>query len=125
MGRNLRRHALTDAQWERIQDLFPGEGQKGHPWKDHRLMVDGILWILKTGAPWRDLPPRFGPWKTVYERFRRWTQEGFWDRILKRLQSEHYRAGGLDWALFCIDGSIIRAHKSAAGAKKKRPSRRT
>ncbi len=114
----MKRHALSDAQWERIHDLFPENGKRGQQWKDHRLMVDGILWAVKTGAQWRDVPERFGPWKTVYERFCRWTQEGLWDQILKRLQSEADAVDEIDWKLFCIDGSSIRAHRSAAGAKK-------
>ena len=78
-------------------------------------MVNGILWALATGAPWRDLPERFGPWQTVYDRFRRWTRQGFWERLQVRRQAD----GRIDWELFFIDGSIVRAHKAAAGAKKK------
>lgn len=115
----MKRHALSEAQWERIQDLFPANGNAGQQWKDHRLMVDGILWVVKTGAPWRDLPDRFGPWKTVYERFRLWTQQGLWDKILKRVQADADAADEIDWKLFCIDGSNVRAHRSAAGAQKK------
>jgi transposase len=115
----VRRYALSDEQWQHIADFFPGNGQRGGQWKDHRLMVDGILWVLGTGAPWRDLPERFGPWGTVYDRFRRWTCAGLWDRILDRLQARRHAAGGIDWELFCIDGSIVRAHKAAAGARKK------
>jgi transposase len=66
------RHALTDGQWRRIEALLPANGGPGGQWKDHRLMFDGMLWRLRTGAPWRDLPERFGPWQTVYDRFRRW-----------------------------------------------------
>lgn len=82
-------------------------------------MIDGILWICATGAPWRDLPERFGPWKTVYERFRLWSQNGLWDRILERLKAKKHASGEIDWELFCIDGSVVRAHKAAAGARKK------
>ena len=114
-----KRHEISDELWDRIKDLFPNNGSRGQQWKDHRLMVNGIFWILKTGAPWRDLPERFGPWKTVYERFRFWTREGLWDHILNRLQVESNEAGEIDWELFCIDGSNIRAHRCAAGAKKK------
>lgn len=114
-----RRHSLSDEQWKQIEDLFPENGKRGGQWKDHRLIVDGILWILATGAPWRDLPARFGPWQTVYDRFRKWTQSGFWDRILARLQKQRQADGEIDWELLCIDGSVVRAHKSAAGARKK------
>lgn len=82
-------------------------------------MMDGILWVLGTGAPWRDLPGRFGPCKTVYDRFWRWSRSGFWDQLLERLQARRHADGQIDWELFCVDGSVVRAHKSAAGARKK------
>jgi transposase len=113
----MRRHAVSDEGWEKIKDLFPANGKKGKQWKDHRLMLDGMLWIVHTGAPWRDLPERFGPWKTVYERFRFWTRSGMWVRILDRLGPEGEPAS-LDLTLVCIDGSLIRAHRHAAGASK-------
>lgn len=115
----MHRHALSDAQWERIKDMLPTNGHRGRQWKDHRRVIDGTLWILNTGAPWRDLPERFGAWKTVYERFRMWCRTGFWDRLLERLLAEANAAGGISWELFFIDGSVVRAHKAAAGAKKK------
>lgn len=87
-------------------------------------MVDGILYVLATGVPWRDLPERFGPWKTVYDRFWRWSRSGFWDEILEDLQAEKHAEEEIDWDLFCIDGSVVRAHKSAAGARKKGSGRR-
>jgi len=121
----MKRHSLSDEQWALVADLMPGGGCAGRPWSNHRLIVDGILWIHATGAPWRDLPERFGPWKTVYERFRRWTQESFWDQLLERLQVHRHADGEIDWELFCIDGSVVRAHKAAAGAGKKRTSQRT
>lgn len=114
-----RRHSLTAEQWEQIADLFPRNGKRGGQWKDHRVMVNGILWILATGAPWRDLPTGFGPWKTVYDRFRKWTRTGFWDKILKGLQVQRQTGGKIDWSLFFVDGSVVRAHKAAAGARKK------
>jgi len=118
----MRRHALSDKQWDRISGFFPKNGNRGNQWKDHRLMIDAMIWILKTGAPWRDLPERFGPWKTAYERFRLYSQEGLWQRVVSELQTEFEAEGNIDWELFCIDGSSIRAHKSAAGAKKSLPS---
>ncbi len=114
----MRRHELTDEEWNRISDLMPAGGGRGKPWKDHRLMISGMLWILCTGAPWRDLPAHFGPWKTVYERFRRWSAEGLWDRILERLKRKPRQGSPIDWTLVCIDGSSIRAHRCAAGASK-------
>jgi transposase len=120
----MRRHALSDVQWERIKDMLPTNGHRGRQWNDHRRVIDGILWILNTGAPWRDLPERFGAWKTVYERFRLWCRTEFWDRLLKRLLAEANAAGGISWELFFIDVSIDRAHKAAAGAEKKAAPRR-
>lgn len=115
----MQRYALFDEQWEQIKDEFPENGQPGGQWKDHRLMVDGCLWILHNGGPWRDLPKRFGPWQTVYDRFRLWSRDGTWDRILDRLKARKDQDGEIDWELFCIDGSVVRAHKAAAGARKK------
>src|SRR5579859_1079384 len=121
-------YQLSDAQFEQIQGFLPENGHKGGQWKDHRLMIDGILWALSDGGRWRNLPERFGPWQTVYDRFRKWSQQGLWDRVLRPLQARKMHSGQIDWGLFCIDGSVVRAHQSAAGAaKKKRPavSRRT
>jgi transposase len=89
-------------------------------------MIDGILWVLSDGGRWRNLPERFGPWQSVYDRFRRWTRKGLWDKILRHLQARQMHAGAIDWELFCIDGSVVRAHLSAAGAskKKRRPASR-
>jgi transposase len=121
-------YQLPDDQYAQIEDLLPPNGQRGGQWKDHRRMIDGILWALSDGGRWRNLPERFGPWQSVYDRFRSWTRRGLWDKILRRLQARKMRAGAIDWELFCIDGSVVRAHQSAAGASKKnaRPgSRRT
>ena len=82
-------------------------------------MLDGVLWVMKTGAPWRDLPDRFGPWKTVYERFRRWRADGTLDRVVARLQRDLDREGFIDWSAFCIDATSVRASRAAAGARKK------
>lgn len=118
------RHELSDTQWDQIQYLFPANGQRGGQWKDHRLMLHGILWILATSAAWRDLPERFGPWGTVYDRFRKWTRNGLWSKILQHLQVQRQANGQIDWHLFFIDGSVVRAHKAAAGARKKNTRRR-
>jgi len=91
-------------------------------------MIDGILWALSDGGRWRNLPAEFGPWQSVYDRFRSWARRGLWDRILRRLQARKMSGGQIDWGLFCIDGTVVRAHQSAGGAskKKRRPaSRRT
>ena len=111
-----RRHGLTDAQWELIKDLFPNQARGGR-WGDHRTLFNGILWILHTGAPWRDLPrATYGPWQTVYERFNRWSKDGTWGRLLEALHVRLDAQGKIDWELFCVDGSSVRASRSAAGA---------
>jgi transposase len=115
----VRRHELSDPQWERLAPLLPPPRPRtGRPAKDHRTVLNAILWRLKTGAPWRDLPERYGPWQTVYSRFRRWQRAGVWDRVLAAVQAEGDAAGTLDWTLHFIDGSTVRAHPHAAGAKK-------
>jgi transposase len=114
------RHELTDAQWTRPAPLLPpqrGHG-RGRPAHDHRTVLNGILYRLKTGVPWRDLPACYGPWQTVYSRFRRWQAAGVWDRILAALQAEADAGGDLDWTVHHLDGTMIRAHQHAAGAKK-------
>lgn len=82
-------------------------------------MFNAIVWVMKTGAPWRDLPERFGPWKTVYDRFRRWRLAGVLDRAVARLQRDLDRAGLIDWSAFCIDSTTVRATRAAAGALKR------
>ena len=109
----LHRHAISDAQWERIKDLLPGQpGQPGVTAKDNRLFVDAVLCIAKTGAPWRDLPERFGNWNSVWKRFDRWARKGVWQRVYEEL-----RDPDLEWLI--LDSTVIRAHPHAAGAKKK------
>jgi transposase len=117
-------YQLSDDQWAQVQDLLPPNRKRGGQWKDHRLMIDGILWVLSDGGRWRNLPDRFGPWQSVYDRFRRWTRRGLWDRILDHLHARRMNRGEIDWELFCIDGTIIRAHQSAAGAGEKKPAGR-
>lgn len=119
-------YRLSDEQWHEIENLLPRNGRRGGQWKDHRLMIDGILWVLSDGGRWRNLPKEFGPWQSVYDRFRSWTRRGIWDRILQRLQARKINSGQIDFELFAIDGTVIRAHQSAAGAaEKKSASRRT
>jgi transposase len=118
---DFHRHDVTDDQWTRLAPLLPPQRRagRGRPAHDHRTILNGILWRLKTGVPWRDLPDRFGPWPTVYSRFRRWQKAGVWDRVLAALQAEGDAAGNLDWTLHHVDGTMIRAHGHAAGARKK------
>lgn len=114
----LPRHAISDADWERIKDLLPGRpGQTGWLAKDNRLFVDAVLWIAKTGAPWRDLPERFGHWNSVWKRFDRWARRGVWRQVFAALQD-----ADLEWLI--LDSTVIRAHQHAAGARKKTAVRR-
>lgn len=123
----MRRYELADEQWELIADLFPPEQGNGRPWSCHRSMVNAMLWILNAGSPWRDLPERYGPWQTAYNRFNRWRKDGTFDAILERLQMRLDEEGRIDWDLWMVDGSSVRAHASAAGAGEKggRKSRKT
>jgi transposase len=127
----MKRHEVTDEQWEVIQRILPKRTAKtGRPPSDPRLMLNGILWILRTGSPWRDLPERFGPWQTVYDHFAKWRSLGAYDRILEALHIRLDADGTIDWDLWCIDGSSVRASRAAAGASKKaaavtRTSRKT
>jgi transposase len=110
----LPRHAISDADWERVKDLLPGRpGQSGWLGRDNRLFLDAVLWLAKTGAPWRDLPERFGNWNSVWRRFRRWAQKGTWQAVFAALQDPD-----LEWLI--LDSTVIRAHPCAAGAPKKR-----
>ena len=109
----MRRHEITDDHWDRIKDFLPGQaGDPGVTAKDNRLFVDAVLWIAKTGAPWRDLPERFGPWGSAWKRFDRWGAKGVWKRVFEALQD-----ADLEWMI--IDSTVVRAHQHAAGAEKK------
>ena len=113
------RHELSDQQWARIEPFLPHRthrGKAGHPFNDHHRIINGILWILHTGAPWRDLPERYGPWETVYYRFNRWRYDGTWVRMVTAMLDKLDDLGKLDHDLWCIDGTIIRASRAAAGA---------
>jgi transposase len=113
---------MTDQEWDCIHDLFPPPARTGRPRRDRRQIVDGILWILRTGAPWRDLPEAFGPWATVWDLFDAWNADGTLDAILSRLRAERIDAGEIDNELWCIDGTSVRAARcTAGGAKKKIP----
>ena len=110
---------LTNEQWERLHPLLPPQKPRtGRPALDHRTVLNGILWVLRTGAPWRDLPERYGNWTTVYSRFQRWRKAGVWERILKDVQALVDQGGNVDWEIHFVDSTIVRAHQHAAGAKK-------
>ena len=116
-----RRGELTQQQWERIQPLLPTQKPKtGRPSLSHRQVVNGILWILRTGAPWRDLPKRYGAWQTVSGRFYRWQRSGLWQQLLEELQHQAETIGQVNWEIHHVDGSVVRAHQHAAGAKRGR-----
>lgn len=110
---------LRDLQWKRIEPILPPQKPVvGRPNNDHRITINGILWILRTGAPWRDLPERYGPWGTVSGRFYRWRKQGQWQRIFQTLQRQADTHGKINWEIHFVDGSVVRAHQHAAGAKR-------
>jgi transposase len=110
------RHELSDAEWTRLAPLLPPR-KPGRVRQDDRRILNGILWKLATGAPWRDLPDRYGPWQTVYTRFWRWSRAGVFDRLFAAIQRQADAAGEIDWELHFVDGTVIQAHQHAAGAK--------
>ena len=114
----MRRGDLSDEQWELIAGLFPVQ-KRGGRWKSHRDVFNGILWVLRTGAPWRDLPEHYGRWGSIYHRFNRYRKDGTFDRVLKALRIRLDKNGHIDWDLWCVDGSSVRASRAAAGAAKK------
>ena len=117
MVSTIRRYELTDAEWERFKPYIP-EGQetssRGRPPTDSRKMLNGICWILRSGAAWRDLPERYGPWQTVYKRFVKWSKAGLFEKIFKDLTAD------ADMQDISIDSTCIKAHKASAGAKKEK-----
>ena len=110
---------LANEQWERIELLLPKANTKrGRPAQAHRQLLNGILWVLRTGAPWRDLPERYGKWTTIYSRFQRWRKSGAWDKMFAELQTALDVESKVDWEIHFIDSTTVRAHQHAAGAKK-------
>lgn len=111
----MHRGDLTNDEWQHLEPLLPPQKPKtGRPAADHRRIINGMLWIARTGAPWRDLPERYGAVGTVSSRFYRWRQAGIWDRTLAALQQADAN-GQLDWTMHCVDGTSVRAHQHAAG----------
>lgn len=119
MVARVNRHGLTDKQWALIEPLLPKPNHMGRPPRDAREMMDSHMWLLRTGAPWRDLPDWFGPWQTSYTRFCRLRDSGVLDRIVEKLLVLLADADEIDWELWCIDGSSIRAARCAAGGGKR------
>jgi transposase len=112
------RGELTDAAWAQIAPLLPANGERGGQWREHRAVINGILWKLRTGAPWRDVPARYGPHQTCSDRLYRWRRDGTWDRILAHVQAKSDAVGAVDWEV-SVDGSVARAHQHAAGARRR------
>jgi transposase len=107
----MHRHALTDAQWQRLRQVLPTQRSGPAAELGDRLFIEAVLFRAKTGLPWRDLPERFGPWKTVYNRFANWSRKGHWATIFRELQLEVDEVGSI------VDGSVVRAHQDASGGK--------
>lgn len=114
------RKQLRDDQWNRIEQRLPGKAtDRGVTAKDNRLFVEAVLWIARTGSPWRDLPESFGPWNSVYKRFARWSDHGVWHEVFAVLAKD------ADFEEVFLDSTIVRAHQHAAGAQKKRGRKRS
>ncbi|MFE9968034.1 IS5 family transposase [Streptomyces sp. NPDC005525] len=113
---------LTNAEWDRLESLLPRGGARGGRWSDHRRVINGVLYRVRTGVQWRDLPERFGPWETVYKRHRRWSADGTWAMLLSRVQAAEDAEGRIDWDV-SVDSTAVRAHQHAAGARKAPPRR--
>ena len=107
------RLVLSDEMWARVAPQIIGdERTRGTSGRDNRMFVEGVLWIVRTGAPWRDLPEVFGEWNSVFRRFSRWSRKGVWHRIVEAMSDD------ADFEYLIVDSTIIRAHQHAAGAKK-------
>lgn len=110
------RRVLTDEMWARLEPLLPDRTpRRGGRWGDHREVVEAIIWRLRTGSPWRDLPADFPSYQTVWWRFDRWAKDGTLDRVLVALQGQAQAAGDVEWVV-SVDSTIARAHQHAAGA---------
>jgi transposase len=117
-----RARVLSDEQWERIAPLLPSShGRRGRPFRDHRQVVEGIVFRYRAGLAWRDLPREFGPWQTVWKRHHRFATDGTWDQVLRVLQAQADAAGELDWHV-SVDSTVVRAHQHAATAARPRPA---
>ncbi|WP_406503048.1 IS5 family transposase [Streptomyces sp. NBC_01602] len=112
---------LTNAEWDRLESFLPRGGARGGRWSDHRRVINGVLYRVRTGVQWRDLPERFGPWETVYKRHRRWSADGTWAMLLSRIQAAEDAEGRIDWDV-SVDSTAVRAHQHAAGARKAPPA---
>jgi putative transposase len=114
------RKMLRNDQWERIEHLLPGKASdRGVTAKDNRLFVEAVLWIARTGSPWRDLPPQLGDWHNVYTRFSRWGKTGVWQSVIEAVSTD------TDLQALLLDSTIVRAHQHAAGAQKNKERKRS
>lgn len=113
----VRRHELSDAEWAVLSGLLPGSGVAGRPRSDDRVVLNGIVWKLRTGSAWRDVPQRYGSWQTLYTRFRRWALDGTFSRMLQAIQAQKDAAGDIGWPV-SVDSTIVRAHQHATGGKR-------
>jgi transposase len=115
---HLKRHDLSDEEWQRLEPLLPSTvPQRGGRWADHRMVINGVFFRTRSGAAWRDLPPMYGNWKTVYNRHRRWSLDGTWENILDRLRAGCDEAEGADWTV-SADSTVARAHQHTAGSRR-------
>ncbi|MFC9595766.1 IS5 family transposase [Streptomyces sp. NPDC056944] len=112
---------LTNDEWVRLEPYLPKSGARGGRWCDHRRVVNEILFRVRTGVPWRDLPERSGSWKTVNERHRRWSADGTWDRIFQAVLADADAPGREDWSMVSVDSTSCRAHQHAVGAPRRTP----
>ncbi|MEV5341180.1 IS5 family transposase [Streptomyces sp. NPDC052676] len=114
----MRRSDLAEAEWARIEPFLPGSDGRCDRWRNHRQVIDGILYRVRTSVRWRDLPSRFGPWETVCERHRLWSADGTWERLLQRVQGRAAAdaAGGIGWDI-AVDFTIVWAHQHTVGAR--------
>ena len=113
-----KRYELTDGQWERIAPLLPGKAtDPGRTGSDNRLFVNGVLWVLRSGAHWHDLPERYGKWKTAHTRFSRWSRRGVWEQVFDELTRDR------DNAYLMLDSTLVRAHQQATSGRGSGPKR--
>ena len=113
----MTRQEISDGLWAVIEPLMPSNPGRSRQWKDHRFPVESIAWIFRTGAPWRDVPERFGKWNSIYKRFNRWAEDGTWEMLLAEVQKQADAAGKIDWVV-SIDSTIARVHQHGATLKR-------
>ena len=118
---------LSEAQWNVVKDILPEdpvmEDRRGRPWSDRRKTLNGILWILRTGAPWKDMPSRYGAYQTVHRRFQNWVQDGVLEKLLLAIARDLQERGGLDLSECFIDGTFVVAKKGATSSEKQSEAR--